>query len=526
MTAVNDRLVLADKPAGVTTHSSLNERDRANPLMEMRDGFVEHLEDRLHTRLFVGHRLDRETTGAIAFARDSETAALLHDAFASRAVKKTYLFITDRSSFQATYDVESFIERRGSEIVSLLPAGGAPDANARTTFELIRREHGFELWRARPETGKPHQIRLHAQHIGLSILGDTLHGGSWFPTLCLHSATLELSLAGEIISHHSPAPVWFENLELAKDEVLAEWLAAVDRRLRLIRSGALDAKSDDRTLRWIHSEGDPLRAEQLGSVVHLSWFGESEPDEVELERIQKLTELCGWPIWYLQNRGNRGRTPNAEKKLQGPEPIPEKWQAREGSWIFEFRSESGLSPGLFLDQRRNRAWVKDQAHGKRVLNLFCYTGGFSVAAASGGAEKVVSVDVSRSFLEWSKTNFVLNNLPLEGHEFRAMDSREYLAWAAKKKFEFDLVICDPPSFGRSSYGVFSIEKDFSRLLESLLQVTALGGSILFSSNFERWTMEDFERRARKKLTRTPSPDWDFELPARPRNMKSFIIARS
>jgi 23S rRNA (cytosine1962-C5)-methyltransferase len=536
-----ERIIFADKPAGVTTHSSLNEKDRKSPVTDVRDGFVEHLEDRLGLgRLFVNHRLDRETTGAISFARDAETAARLQELFSSRQVKKQYLFISDRSSQgrDSELEISSFIERRGSRFVSSDPSTDQQAPNAVTRMRLLARDHGVELWQAEPQTGRPHQIRLHAERAGLAILGDVEHGGSSFPALCLHSAEIRFSLAGEEYTHHSPAPIWFSRRDLIADHEMIRWLAAIDRRERLVRSKALigDAEADSvpPTLRWLHTEADPLRGEQLGEVLALSWFDDRDPSDMDLARVRTLCTLKGWSKWYLQVRGNRGRSPNAESKVTGDMPIPERWLGQEHGLKFEFRLESGLSPGLFLDQRQNRAWVRANAGDKSVLNLFCYTGGFSVAAAAGGATKVVSVDLSKSFLEWSKTNFLLNGLPLDGHEFRSIDSREYLAWAAKKGLVFDLVICDPPSFGRSRAGVFSINKEFPSLLEALFAVTAPGGSILFSSNYENWSLDEFERRAlqvmkknnwRARLASSPSPDWDFELPLNPRNMKSFFLVR-
>ncbi|HVK60276.1 MAG TPA: class I SAM-dependent methyltransferase, partial [Bdellovibrionales bacterium] len=208
-----------------------------------------------------------------------------------------------------------------------------------------------------------------------------------------------------------------------------------------------------------------------------------------------------------------------------------RWTAKERELEFEFRRDAGLSPGLFLDQRANRAFIEGESQKRKVLNLFCYTGGFSVAAAKGGAEKVVSVDVSKTFLEWTKRNFELNGLALEPHEFRAIDAREYLAWAKKKSLTFDRIICDPPSFGRSQAGVFKIEKDLDALVESLIAVTAPHGKILFSLNFEGWDRDEFVSRMQSaaakfpqaKLSPTPAPDLDFEMPHSERNMKSVLI---
>ena len=120
---------------------------------------------------------------------------------------------------------------------------------------------------------------------------------------------------------------------------------------------------------------------------------------LDLDGVQTKTDAV---TQFIEVRGNRGRTPNEEPTIDGAgsEPTPASWIACEGRLQFEFRREQGLSPGLFLDQRRNRKWVLENAHDCDVLNLFCYTGGFSVAAAIGGAAKVVSVDLSKTFMAW------------------------------------------------------------------------------------------------------------------------------
>ena len=125
------------------------------------------------------------------------------------------------------------------------------------------------------------------------------------------------------------------------------------------------------------------------------------------------------------------------------------WVGSEHGLKFVFKSNQGWSPGLFLDQRANRNWVHQNSAGKTVLNLFCYTGGFSVAAAKGGAERVESVDTSAATLNWSKENFAANDIDVSQHGFFKSDAREFLKIAKKKERQFDTIICDPPSFARS-----------------------------------------------------------------------------
>jgi 23S rRNA (cytosine1962-C5)-methyltransferase len=545
-------LLFVDKPAGVTTHSSVNPDEKKSSLGDAPDGFAEYLTTRAELKqsidasyvvepIFVVHRLDRETSGALCFARSRETAAVMQELFAQRKVEKTYLFLTDQVHAQKEFVRESLIERRGNVYVSI-PADAfnkEVKPNSLTHFRHLKEVNGFHLWEARPETGRSHQIRLHAEDAKIPILGDSAHGGTGFPALCLHSQLISFTFGGQTYRSESPLPAWMSELHYLQDKRLCGWLTALDRRERLERSlialGCDLTESALKTERLVHTEGGPLRVERLGSVYSLSWYRDQLPSEAEWHSLKQIFITKKWQHWYLQLRGNRGQTPNQERVLTSEDAPPVRWEAKEGQIGYEFRTDSGLSPGLFLDQRQNRLWVGKHARGLDVLNLFSYTGGFSVCAAAGGARKTVSVDVSKSFMEWTKTNFRLNSLSLEGHEFRAMDSRTYLSWAKKKGLKFDLVICDPPSFGRSVDGIFRIEKDFEALLESLIAVTGEKGQILFSSNFEQWSREDFLSRISRVLTQTkslfsvaatPAPDWDFELPRTPRLMKSFLLKRS
>jgi 23S rRNA (cytosine1962-C5)-methyltransferase len=562
-------LKILDKPPGCTTHTSLSVDESKRPHLEPNDGFLEHLGDRSGKKLNPVHRLDVGTSGVLLAVQQgsadcAELTASLSSALESRDVKKTYYFVTDRKprrGFESGTKIESHIARvksggshikSGPQYISHAATTIEP-VNAVTVIELVQQHGSFALWKALPQTGKPHQIRLHAETAGLTILGDADHGGTAFPTLCLHAAELEakVTVAGAPleIKARSPLPRWFSDLELLNDRQLVSWLQAIERRERLHRSLRTMEVFVSETRREIHSDsilgGTDLRCDRLGEITHFHWYGNPKQmnnvfQNADLERVTKLAALLKIEDWYLQHRSNRGSggagAPTEETALS-KETLPVRWIANEEEMRFQFRRDSGLSPGLFLDQRANRRWVL-QNRPRRVLNLFSYTGGFSVAAARAGAELVVSVDLSRSFLEWTKENFILNNLdPLQPkYEFRAMDSREYLKWAAKKNLQFDLVVCDPPSFSRSEGGVFRIETELESLLLLCAHVTAPGGRILISTNYETWTHQEFVQRATKfaadlarqtkklvTLERTPSPDWDFEMPREPRRMKSLFI---
>lgn len=570
-------LKILDKPSGCTTHTSLSSDESKRLHLEPNDGLLEHLGDRSGKKLNPVHRLDVDTSGVLlavqqGSADSTELTASLSAALESRAVKKTYYFVTDRKprrGFESGTEIKSHIARvkgggrshikTGPQYVSHAATSIEP-VNAVTVIELVQQDDTYALWKASPQTGKPHQIRLHAETAGLAILGDAEHGGTAFPALCLHAAELETDvMVGDQpleIKARSPLPRWFSDLSLLNDRQLVSWLQAVERRERLHRSLRTLEVVVSETRREIHSDstlgGADLRCDRLGELTHFHWYGNPKQlnnifHDTDLARVAKLASILKMEDWYLQHRSNRGAATNdAQKEVTAlsKKNLPSRWIANEEEMRFQFRRDSGLSPGLFLDQRANRRWVL-QARPRRVLNLFSYTGGFSVAAARAGAEHVVSVDLSRPFLEWTKENFLLNNLDLEAapssaekprYEFRAMDSREYLKWAAKKGLQFDLVVCDPPSFSRSENGVFRIETELESLLSLCAQVTACGGRILISTNYETWTNQEFVQRSvkfasdlarnTKKLAtveRTPSPDWDFEMPREPRRMKSLFI---
>ena len=196
--------------------------------------------------------------------------------------------------------------------------------------------------------------------------------------------------------------------------------------------------------------------------------------------------------------------------------MPDEWTAKEEGLQYYFRRRQGLSPGLFLDQRANRRWLRDQSANRSVLNLFSYTGGFSLNAALGGAHQTVSVDLSRSFLDWSRANFTLNGIDTENHEFWPADARYFLRGCAKRGRRFDLIICDPPSFGRSSNGVFRIEKDLPLLLRGIDSALEQNGLVFLSNNYEGWDQNTFAQRVREALPPeryrpVELPDADFDV---------------
>jgi 23S rRNA G2069 N7-methylase RlmK/C1962 C5-methylase RlmI len=170
----------------------------------------------------------------------------------------------------------------------------------------------------------------------------------------------------------------------------------------------------------------------------------------------------------------------------------------EGGLKFRVNLSDYLDTGLFLDRRLMRAMVRDDAAGKRVLNLFSYTGSFSVYAASGGAAATVSVDISNTYLEWARANFALNGFAAEilndedffslsknyAHQLVRADVLAFLNRAAISGKRWDLIVLDPPAFSNSKKmrSPLDLKRDHGELISRCLRLLSPGGKIWFSSS--------------------------------------------
>ncbi|NBW85310.1 MAG: hypothetical protein EBR23_00385 [Planctomycetia bacterium] len=166
----------------------------------------------------------------------------------------------------------------------------------------------------------------------------------------------------------------------------------------------------------------------------------------------------------------------------------------EGGLQFEVNLSDYLDTGLFLDHRQTRAMVRAEAEGRRFLNLFSYTGSFSVYAAAGGATETVSVDLSNTYLDWTRTNLAKNGFKDAGRHRTVRDeARAFLEHRARRgEPRFDLVVCDPPTFSRSakSETAWDVERDHAEMLDLVARNLAPGGIVYFSTNFRRFHLAE------------------------------------
>ncbi len=153
----------------------------------------------------------------------------------------------------------------------------------------------------------------------------------------------------------------------------------------------------------------------------------------------------------------------------------------------------GAMVGVFLDQRNVRKQIRDKyAKGRTVLNMFSYTGAFSVFAALGGASKTTSVDLANRSLSKTIEQFSVNEIDYEAQDIIVEDVFLYFKYAAKKKMKFDMVVLDPPSFARSKKYTFSAAKDYKNLLKETIAITENNGIIVASTNCSAFDMKKFK----------------------------------
>ncbi|KXI22306.1 class I SAM-dependent methyltransferase [Photobacterium sanguinicancri] len=194
-----------------------------------------------------------------------------------------------------------------------------------------------------------------------------------------------------------------------------------------------------------------------------------------LQRLLSTTQWqqCGAKALLLQHRDRDG---SPTEVIWGE--LCEYQDVVENGLAYKLDLGRKQNNGLFLDMRYGREWVQEQAEGKRVLNLFAYTCGFSIAAIAGGAEHVVNLDMARAALSRGRDNHHLNNHDLSkvsflGHEL-------FKSWGKVRKMgAYDLIIIDPPSFQKGS---FALTKDYAKILRRLPELLTENGQVLACVN--------------------------------------------
>jgi 23S rRNA (cytosine1962-C5)-methyltransferase len=166
--------------------------------------------------------------------------------------------------------------------------------------------------------------------------------------------------------------------------------------------------------------------------------------------------------------------PHENGFLLGTDPFKTKLLVSENNFKFNVDISEGQKTGFFIDQRDNRNLLKQYSNGRDVLNLFGYTGGFSVYALAGGANLVHTVDGSRPAIEGARENVALNFPLSPNHEAFDADAFEFLKTAKDK---YDLIILDPPAFAKHNEALHNALKGYQRLNAMAFEAIKPGGIV-------------------------------------------------
>jgi len=228
--------------------------------------------------------------------------------------------------------------------------------------------------------------------------------------------------------------------------------------------------------------------------------------EKSLEVIREVLEVDNDHIFLKLRQRKPGRL-GQYQKMAGEQ---HEFEVQEGGLKFIVNLTDYLDTGLFLDHRITRDLVREKSSGKKILNLFAYTGSFSVYAASGGADEVITVDLSKTYLSWAERNLKLNGFK-DANQFKIVhaDVLQYLRNIPKEYF--DIIIMDPPTFSNSKRmeDFLDIQRDHLQLIQQCLSGLKAGGQLYFSTNLRTFKLDPSLMALSKDITKATTP-FDFE----------------
>jgi len=285
----------------------------------------------------------------------------------------------------------------------------------------------------------------------------------------------------------------------------AAWVAdRLDEAWRL-RQALVPPRTD--AFRLLFGEGDGLPGIVVDVYAGFAILVSYSPALARLaawvaEALARRPEIRG-----VCQRVTRRKDRASELRSLSGEPPPALLFVEEHGLRYEVDLEAGQKTGLFLDHRENRRYLRGLAAGKSVLNLFAYTGAFSVSCAAGGATRVTSVDIAAPAIEAAQRNILHNQLAPDVHEGVAADVFEFLEAAKAGGRRWDLVIADPPSFASSRAELFGALRAYKRLHAAALSVLTPGGlyagascTAQVSPEAFRQTLAEGAARVRQRLT--------------------------
>lgn len=524
----DDHILAVAKPAGVDV-GQLDQHDTPG----LADAIIFHRGG--DQGLVAINRLSRYESGVLLLGKTVDITEFIRTGLKTRRVRQDYLAIVNGKVKDKKTEVShAHGSSRGrshhGQQKSVFRTAEADQMIATVIHRLAQAENRA-LVRVETTVESTHALKAQLRATGMRVLGDSI-GQTYGVKLPHEDRHLHLK---RLSFHHperkqsvvitAPVPRDFSKV-LEGDTGLSRKLeAALARRIPCF------VDPDTTAFRLITGE-----FEGVGGIV-VEQFGDVAVIQVQERKggasAKEVKQIANWYRRMLKLEAvyakafprDRSRLPKPSPQLYEAKPVlgnpvDEEVAIRENSLRFAIKPYDGYSVGLFLDQRDNRNRLREMAEGKRVLNLFAYTCGFSVAAAAGGAEETVSVDISTKSLEWGQKNFKLNGLPTEGHWFFCNNAFDYFPRAQRQGRMFDIIVIDAPSFarGRKKNTNFSIKTDLTRLVREAADLLEENGVMMVSMNHRqlstRWIIEQIQAGAaprRVQVMSTPPLPVDFDV---------------
>ena len=475
---VDDDFLVVDKLWGLPVHGGHDEVDDV----------VTRLQKWLETRgdngyLAVHQRLDRDASGVLLFVRNPKLNSMIADAFREHRIDRRYVALVKDGGLPDHCTMTDRMQTPHKGPSRIVTSGGIL---AQAAVRVMGRSNGLALVELKPMTGRRHQLRLQLAHRRCAIVGDSQYGGLPGPRMMLHASELEVLALNRRFTARPPDEFsnW-EHLDGLGDASRVRQ-ALVDSAHR--RSPHFAAELT--VFRLVNDAGDGLggvRLDRYGDYAVLE-LTSTESHERRGELVRDVLGLGPRGV-YVKCRiradlRNRDAEAFAPATPDVGEPAPESMVVSEAGLRFEACLSDGWDTGLYVDQRDNRQRVRRQAKDKNVLNLFCYTGSFTVAAASGGARSTTSVDLSRRALSRAQRNLTLNGIALGGtHRLLRAEAVQFARRAVARGDHYDLVILDPPSFATTGKNrVFRLETAWETLIELVASLLSPNGQCLLVSH--------------------------------------------
>jgi len=473
----DDRVIVVDKPRGLPVHGGSPE---ICDVVTRVSRFLRELGQSDY--LAVHSRLDKEVSGLLVLGRSLTDNPAIAKEFEAHRVERRYLAVVRDSGLPTRFEMRDELRPHEAGRTEIVKSGGV---SAVTTGLVRSRKAGRALVELLPQTGRRHQLRVQLASRGAPIFGDSMYGGEPASRLLLHAYQVTSTALGW--RFQAGVPEEFEDLgqqtglgstaRLKRALFDAAWLReslfSLTETLRLANAKAdglpglaVDAYGEHAVVELLSDEALARRAEIVQAVVaigaksvYVKCRVRADLRHADVEQLASTT-----PDWGT--------------------PAPSPMVVQEQGIPVEVGLGDGWDTGLYLDQRENRRRVLAAAGGRPMLNLFAYTGMFSVAAALGGASTTVTVDLSGRALDRARRNFALSCIEVgQNHRFIRADAVEWLGRARRAPHKYGLVVLDPPSFSTVAKGrVFRLEDAWDGLIDAALSVLMPEGQVLVVSH--------------------------------------------